>query len=56
MVQCLKALAVLPRDPGSDPSTLLWLTSTCDSSCRGYNALFRNLHIHALRNTYVHTI
>ena len=41
MAQWLRALPALPEDQGSIPSMQLQeMTTICDSSCTGYDALF----------------
>lgn len=59
----LRALTALPKDMGPIPSTQWQLTTICNSSSRGSDALFRPLQVlpvhdaqaHANR-THVHTI
>ena len=58
MAQQLRALAVLPEDPGSVPSThIQWFTTTDNSSSKGSDALsglHGHLHICADILTYTH--
>ena len=39
-VQWLRALAALPEEPSLIPSTIWWLTTTCNSNSRESNPLF----------------
>lgn len=44
--QQLRALAVLPEDLSSAPSTAIWLlTTACNFSCRGLDTLFWCLRV-----------
>ena len=63
MAQHLRALTVLPEDPGSIPSTTLWfqLTITLPSGPHGYWACmwYKGIHagkMHIKQNKYIKTV
>lgn len=60
MAQQWKALAALTEDLGLVPRTIQWLTITCNSSSRGYGALFwfsghYKLVVHIQQHVGTHT-